>query len=514
MKTLAELRAMESDLVARAAAKLTDMNKEGIAADAVRALETEHDALLDQIEQVRAQIATAVEAERATASGDVLQAERARSAGIRKVARQLGLADELVDQHVERGTTLNSFRQIAIDAAAARQAEIAPHNPGAADPQHRTFAAPRGEKPKGTDAARAMIALAACRGSLRDASDYVSRHYGTDGQHLARALSTSVGSAGGFLVPPEMSSEVIELLRPASAVMALGPIMMPMASGNMSIPRVAGGASAGYVGENQPTQGSQQSFGMVQLSAKKLTSVVPMSNDMIRFPSAATDTIVRDDMVKSIAMRADLAFIRGQGTQFSPKGLKTFAAAASLNGANTIAATPQVGSAFATTQANAIIALMNVTYDLSRLELALENANITMTRPGWIMSPRSKTYLMNLRDGNGNLVFYAEMSTGKLRGKPYKITTQVPNNLAAVDQNGNATVDGSEVYLADFAEVIIGEAHGLELDVFPGGAYVDNSGNLVSGVSNDQTVMRAIIQHDMNMRQEAAAAVLTGVRWF
>ena len=444
--------------------------------------------------------------------------ERQRIADIRVVARKLGLPDTVVDQAVDAGVSIEAFRASAIDAVAARgnDGQFSISMPASDPEQHRTFAQPKREKPKGEDATRIMIALAATRGSRRDAADFVARHYGTDGAVVARALGTSVGSAGGFLVPPEMSAEVIELLRPASTVRALEPNILPMPSGNLMIPRIQGGASAGYVGENQPTQGSQPSFGMVQLSAKKLTSVVPISNDMIRFPAVSTDAIVRSDMVKSIAMRADLAFVRGNGSQFSPRGLKSFAAEPSLGGANVIAASVLVGSAYAASnQGQAIQALASVTGDLSRLELALENANIQMTRPGWIMSPRTKSYLMNIRDGLGNQVYYQEMSNGRLRGKPFKVTTQIPNNLLAVAVDGTTpTTDGSELYLADFAEVFIGEAYGLELDVFPGGSYVDANGATVSGISSDQTVMRAIVQHDMGMRQEAAVAVLTGVRWF
>lgn len=478
--------------------------------------QTAQDQNADAVRTAAAPPATAVDIEAIRVQERA--AERERASGIRVVARKLRLADSVADKAIEDGTTLEAFRVAAIDAAAAAQPPLPePGNARATESAgHRTYAQARQELPKGTDATRCMIALAACRGSRRDAADFIDQKYGPEGAHVARALATSIGSAGGFLVPPEMSSDVIELLRPASVVMALEPRILPMPSGNLMIPRIQGGATANYVGENQPMSPSQPQFGMVQLSAKKLTAEVPISNDMIRFPSVSTDAIVRDDMVKSIAVRGDLAFIRGNGGQFSPRGLRSFAAAASLAGTNVIAANVLVGSAYAAGgQAQTIQALASITGDLSKAELALEQANIPMTRPGWIMSPRTKQYLMNIRDGLGNYALQAEMSRGMLRGKPFKTTTQVPNNLAAVASDGaTATTDGSEIYLADFNEVFIGEAYGLELDVFPGGAYVDANGQMQSGISNDQTVMRAIVQHDMAMRQEAAVAVLTGVRWF
>lgn len=448
----------------------------------------------------------------------VRAAERARAVELRGIGRKLGLTTEFVDAHVESGTEVDAFRALAIDEAEKRQAP-APFNANvrASDPsQHRTFAEPKRDLPRGTNATRMLVALAACRSNVREAADYVTKHYGPEGDAVARALGTGVGSAGGFLVPVSMADEVIELLRPESAVMALGPRILPMPTGNLMVPRVASGSQANYIGESQPAPVSQPGFGSLQLSAKKLQALVPVSKDMIRFPTVATDEIVRNDMVESIAMRADLAFMRGNGSQFSPRGMRSYASAPSLAGANAIVAGYLVGTAYgAGSQAAAIQALATVTADLSKLELALLNANVKMRKPGWIMAPRSMQYLMNIRDGLGNQVYYKEMSTGMLRGKPFKVTTQVPTNLAAVATDGTtATTDGSEIYLADFAEVFIGEAYGLELNTFDGAAYVDASGTMQSTASNDQILMSAIVQHDFGMRQEAAVAVLTGARWF
>lgn len=429
-------------------------------------------------------------------------AERQRVADIRTAARKLGLGDEVIDRAVDAGVSIEAFRATAIDAVAARNADGQfTISATAADPSHRVYAEAAEKLPKGTDASRAMLALAACRGSKREAADFVEKHYGRSGLTVARALTTSIGSAGGFLVPDSMSTEVIELLRPESVVMSLGPNIIPMPTGNFSMGRMSGGANAAYVGETNNIAASQQTFGKMQLSAKKLAALVPMSNDMIRFPSVAVDTIVRNDMIAAIAQYGDFAFIRGTGTQYSPKGFRYLAADPVLGGLNVISATPAPS-------------LTAVTTDLGNLELALANANVKMRKPGWIMSQRTRNYLFNLRDGLGNQVFEKEMSMGMLRGKPFRATSQIPNNLAAVDGNAVQTVDGSEVYMADFAEVYIGEAYGLEIDVFPGGAYVDATGALVSGISTDETVMRAIVQHDINMRQQPAVAVLTGARWY
>ncbi len=59
---------------------------------------------------------------------------------------------------------------------------------------------------------------------------------------------------------------------------------------------------------------SKPTFGQVVASFKKLTALVPVSNDMQRFADPAIDAYVRDDLVQVLARREDLAFIRGDGT--------------------------------------------------------------------------------------------------------------------------------------------------------------------------------------------------------
>ena len=51
----------------------------------------------------------------------------------------------------------------------------------------------------------------------------------------------------------------------------------------------------------------------MNLVARKLTAMVPVSNDLIRRSPIGVEEIVRDDLVQTIARREDLAFLRGDG---------------------------------------------------------------------------------------------------------------------------------------------------------------------------------------------------------
>lgn len=373
-----------------------------------------------------------------------------------------------------------------LEAKGAQPKDVPAGTFAKADPQ------PKKPEVKGAVLSRTIACLAAAGGNIRDAKAYAEEKFGSEGSEpIVRALSVSLGASGGFLVPEAMASEVIELLRPESAVFKLQPRVIEMPNGNFTLPGVATGAQASYVGEEENITKTEQTFRQVKLVAKKLAAIVPMSNDMIRYPTTSVDSFVREDLTAALAERADLALIRGNGGEHSPRGLKSYADALS--------------SPSGAIAANATVNLANVTVDLGKLRLALRGSNVKMRRPGFIMSPRSEQYLRDVRDGNGNFAFRDEMNKGTLDQIPYATSTQIPDNLGG---SSNA----SEVYIADFAEFLVGDAMSLEIKVFDGGAYHDGTG-LVSGVSQDQQVIRAIVQHDSGLRQDRAVAYLSGVTW-
>lgn len=343
----------------------------------------------------------------------------------------------------------------------------------------------------GAKLARAIVALASTKGYGRHAAEFVQANWGDDPEmkSVQRVLAASNGAGGGFLVPTDMQNELIELLRPASVVMASGPRVVDMPRGNIMIPGMATGSSASYVGENTNLPVTEPTFRDVTLSAKKLGAIVPISNDMIRFPTLNADTFVQEDLVAALGQKMDLVMLRGTGSAFEPKGLRQYAIEAA--GENYF-------------QANATVNLANVTTDLGKMELALHNANLPQVRTVWLMSWRTKVYLGNLRDGNGNFAFPEVNATGTLRGKRVMATTQIPNTLGS----GNK----SEIMLVEFSQFIVGEAMGMEITIAEGAAY-HNGSAVVSGFSQDQTAIRALVQHDTGLRQVAAVVLMDEVLW-
>jgi HK97 family phage major capsid protein len=304
---------------------------------------------------------------------------------------------------------------------------------------------------------------------------------------LSRALSAGTATSGGYAVPQGFHAEAIQALLPLVAVRKLNPVILPMPHGNITWPKIGTASTPAYGTENTSVAVTQPAFQALNLTARKMGAMVPVSNTFLRSSSPAGDTIIKSDLMNSVGSLEDLNFLRGDGTQYTPRGLRNWCLPANvlvISGA---------------TQ------LMTIDYDLGRLESALTSANVKMLRPAWIFNPRTETFLRNLR-GTGDAKAYPEMDAGMLRGKPYATSTNVPVNLGI---GANA----SEIYLADFADVVIAE-YPLLIDASGAAQYTDPATGLkVSAFSADQTVIRIISQADIGMRHSESLAVLTGVTW-
>lgn len=306
-----------------------------------------------------------------------------------------------------------------------------------------------------------------------------------------KAFTSGLLTDGGSLVPQNFASEVIELLRKKTVIRRAGYRQVPLANDNLSIGRQSSASSASYDGEGVAITPSKPGTDMVQLSAKKLRSLVVISNDLIRNASISAEEFVRADMLAVMALREDLAFIRGDGTSNTPRGLRFETAA---------------GNVFAQTAASPKApTIAEVATELNKLFFKLETNDVDAVGPRLIISPRTKFYLASLRDGLNNPVYEAEIGRGTLRGVPFFTTNQIPENLGG-------TTDESEIYYYETDCLMIGDAMSMELTVVPNGTY-EESGSTKSGLSRDETVMRVISKHDSRLRHNVAAAVVTGVRW-
>lgn len=304
---------------------------------------------------------------------------------------------------------------------------------------------------------------------------------------ISAALSGASEAAGGVMVPRPLATDIIGLLTPRVAVRASGARVHDMPAGELRNARVASGPTASYTAENAAMEESEPTFDKVDEKFKKLTCLVPVGNSLLRHSSIGVAMVVRDLMIDAMALKEDIAFLRYDGNTSDPKGLLHWCLSANWQ--------DTVGSSAAVVEA----ALRKVVSDV-------EDANVAMLSPGWIMRAGTKNFLASLRDPTGAYMFPSIIQSGTLLGFPIRTTSQIPNNL------GTGT-DETEVYFADFAEIMIGDSQQIVVGSSTEAAFVNQGGDTVSAYQNDLTLMRAIAEHDLAPAHDEAIAGLNGVGW-
>lgn len=317
--------------------------------------------------------------------------------------------------------------------------------------------------------------------ALHFAKDAANPMYPHDKDLHAALKQMTVGtpSEGGFLVPEQYAAEIIPLLRAKAVVRRLGARSLPLANGNLNIPKITGGATAYYVGESQNATKSKPTLGNLRLSGKKLVTLVPMSNDLIRSNAYNADQMVRDDMIQTMALKEDYTAMYGAGTEFTPLGIS-----------NTSGITKAAKNALP--DADYIASLIG----------SLMTKNLPWASVGWAIQGAMWSVLYNLKTTTGAYIYRDEMNQGKLVGLPFAISNQISYGTDA-----NKRVD---LFLGDWSEFIIGEEMGLAIMASQEATYWDGS-QLQSTFSRDETVMKVTAKHDFGLRHAEAFNVQTDV---
>ena len=336
---------------------------------------------------------------------------------------------------------------------------------------------------------RAVKCINASGGDVERAA-HTAEHLFKDAEmaHEFKALSSTSPTDGGYLVPEVYANEIIELLYPATIIYSLGARRLGMANGNLNIPKIKTGSRALFTGETRAIPNSAPKFGNLKLSAKKLTALIPMSNDLLRSTNFDNDVIVGQDVTKQMALGVDWGALLGTGGEFQPLGITN------NKGILTIDAT-SVGEEYSSKAGALTAAFPNY------MVAAVLKNNVYADGLGFAFNTSVEQYFKSMRDNVGGFIFAAEMNkNGTLAGYPYKTT-----NL--IETTGGKT----KIIFGNWNDLIIGEQGALEIETSREGSWTDDAGNLISAFENDQTLIRAINHVDTGLRHDESFAVATKV---
>lgn len=292
-----------------------------------------------------------------------------------------------------------------------------------------------------------------------------------------KALNAGTPSEGGFTVPLAFSGEYIDALVATTLIDKLNIRRVPLVNGNLSIPRMDATSSVGWVGENQGGKVTQPAFGEVNMHAKKLKALTPISNTLLRESGVNIEGWIAEDLMRKTRIELDNAMINGSGSQFMPLGL--------ANNAN-IQTTGSSTTALALTTPNDMVAL-------------LQQANVRLENVHWLLNPIGESWLRNKAFSSGPFAWSDEMArTGKLRGFDFHSSSTI--KYVPADDPAKAYAD---FWLGDFAEMMFGVSHDITIEMSRDGSYTDN-GQVVNAFDQDLTLIRLITECDFACRQPKA----------
>ena len=292
-----------------------------------------------------------------------------------------------------------------------------------------------------------------------------------------KALNAGTPSEGGFTVPLAFSGEYIDALVATTLIDKLNIRHVPLIHGNLSIPRMDATSSVGWVGENQSGKNTQPAFGEVNMRAKKLKALTPISNTLLRESGVNLEGWVAEDLMRKTRIELDNALLNGSGSQHMPLGLANNANIQSTGGSTT---------ALGLTMPNDLVAL-------------LQQANVRLENVHWLLNPIGESWIRNKAFASGPFAWSDEMArTGKLRGFDFHSSSTVAYTPAAGGAEAYA-----DFWLGDFAEMMFGVSHDITIEISRDGTFTSN-GQTVSAFDNDLTLIRLITECDFACRQPKA----------
>ena len=290
------------------------------------------------------------------------------------------------------------------------------------------------------------------------------------------------GTTGGTLVATNLlAADFIEVLRNASVTAQLGARMLTGLVGNVDIPRQTAQTTTYWVGESSAVTESEGTFDKLSMKARTLGALSVISRLMLLQSTPAIEMIVREDLVRVLALAIDLAAISGSGSGGQPTGIVN---------------TSGVGSVVGGTNG------ANITFDnIIQLYSQPRIANAPQANLAFAMNPHVYGYLSAQKSTTGQYLWMPQGGImnapgDTVRGYPYVVSNQLRSTLTKGSSSGIC----SETVFGNWQELFIAEWGVLELLVNP----YDSAGFTTGDVK-----IRALQDVDIGVRHAASFAVMS-----
>lgn len=138
-----------------------------------------------------------------------------------------------------------------------------------------------------------------------------------------RALAEGTDSAGGFTVPDILSARMIDRMRAASVVFRAGAQTVPLSSDVSYVAKVASDPVPQWRNEGAAITESDPTFARVTFTARSLGVIVKVSRELLE-DSLNMETVLPNLLATALAQELDRVALLGSGTAPEPRGVSNF----------------------------------------------------------------------------------------------------------------------------------------------------------------------------------------------
>lgn len=133
------------------------------------------------------------------------------------------------------------------------------------------------------------------------------------GMHISNSAYEGSGSAGGYLVPPQVSQRIIDTRENVGIARRVCSIQ-PMTGDSMSIPKRTSGLTVYYPNELQTITDSDKSWQLISLAAEKRAVASKISQELVDDALISIVDNVFQEMAYALALREDQELISGDAS--------------------------------------------------------------------------------------------------------------------------------------------------------------------------------------------------------
>lgn len=272
-----------------------------------------------------------------------------------------------------------------------------------------------------------------------------------DWSAIRNTMSTTTGSEGGFTVPTDIASSVIDALKMFGGVRAVADVIVTAQGNPMSYPTSDGTSEEGeLIAENATATDADIVFGTVALNVFKFSSkVVTVPIELLQDSAVDIESFVNGRIVTRLGRITNKLFTIGTGSG-QPNGMAT-------------AATVGVTAANGTSQ------VTTVTYDsLVDLQHSVDPAYREGGRASFMMNDLSVRQIRKIKDSQGRPIFVP----GYEQSIPGGLPDMLLGSRLVVNQHlANMAASARSILFGDFKGYKVRDALDVSMFRFTDSAY-------------------------------------------